>query len=308
MNLSQLVELRNSLSKSIDLSVINLEIENNLKRLEFLQNNIDSDIQTDIGRVIEQHKENLTKLELDLNCLNDVVSSVQYKINQLSTKFFSDNYQVEIAYNDFKAIRRVRIMAKNEEFESILIQRINRHSTWKFPALEIGCRDGEYTKYLVASDPLYIADYFQEFIDSAAQQFPPLYQNRLRKYLMYDFYKIDNLPTNQFNFIFSYNFFNYLSLDSIKQLMIQSFDWLRPGGSILFTYNNADLPASASYAEIDFMTYVPKSIVVPMIESIGFVKSFSADINPSFSILEFAKPGILKTSKAGQVLGEIKTK
>jgi len=292
----------------MNLSIISEEIDSNLDRLEFLQNNIDQDIQLKIANLVTRHKTNLNNLILDLDHLNSVVDAVQNKINQLSTKFFTDNYQVEIAYNDLNAIRNVRIMAKNEEFESILLKRINHHSSWKFPALELGCRDGEYTKYLVASDPLYIADYFQDFIDSASQQFTPLYQNRLRKYLIHDFYKIDNLPINQFNFIFSYNFFNYLSLDSIKQLMIQSFNWLRPGGSILFTYNNADLPISAAYAESDFMTYVPKSIVVPMIESIGFVESFSVDINPSFSLLEFVKPGVLTTNKASQALGEIKTK
>jgi len=308
MNLSQLVQLRNFLRSSINLSIISEEIDNNIKRLDFLQNGIDSDLQVDIQNLIHQHTTNLNTLILDVDYLNSIINSVQNKIDNLSTKFFSDNYQVEIAYNDLNVIRRVRVMAKNEEFESILVQRINYHSTWKFPALEIGCRDGEYTKYLVASDPLYITDYFQEFLDTASQQFTSLYQNRLRKYLVHDFYKIDNLPNNQFNFIFSYNFFNYLSLDSIKQLMVQSFNWLRPGGSILFTYNNADLPTSAAYAESDFMTYVPKSMAVPMIESLGFRESFSADINPSFSILEFVKPGILKTNKAGQVLGEIKTK
>jgi hypothetical protein len=123
---------------------------------------------------------------------------------------------------------------------------------------------------------------------------------------MKDFYKIDNLPKNQFGLIFSYNFFNYLSIDSIKQLLIQSMSWLRPGGTIVLTYNNADLPAAASYAENYFMTYVPESILVPLAESIGFETVFSYNSEPAFSILELRKPGQLTSIKAGQTAGEIK--
>ena len=159
---------------------------------------------------------------------------------------------------------------------------------------------------LVASDPLYIADVFPDFLSSAIQQFPPLYQGRVRKYLIHDFYKISNLPKNQLGLIFSYNFFNYLSIDSIKQLLIQSMEWLRPGGTILFTYNNADLPAAAAYAENYFMTYVPESILIPMAESIGFETVFIYNCEPAYSIIELRKPGTLKSIKVGQTAGEIK--
>ena len=159
---------------------------------------------------------------------------------------------------------------------------------------------------LVASDPLYIADVFDEFLSSAVQQFPPLFQGRVRKYLIHDFYKIPNLPKNQLGLIFSYNFFNYLSVDSIKQFLIQAMEWLRPGGTIIFTYNNADLPAAAAYAENYFMTYVPESILVPMAESIGFETVYLHNCEPAYSIIELQKPGELRSIKVGQTAGEIK--
>jgi SAM-dependent methyltransferase len=188
----------------------------------------------------------------------------------------------------------------------VLLQRINLFSNWQYPALEIGCRDGEWTKHLVASDPLYIADVFEEFLSSAVREFPQLYQGRVRKYLIKDFYKIANLPKNQFGLIFSYNFFNYLSVDSIKQFLIQAFEWLRPGGTMIFTYNNADLPAAAAYAENYFMTYVPESILIPLSESIGFEINYVYNSEPAYSIMEIRKPGNLKSIKVGQTVGEIK--
>jgi SAM-dependent methyltransferase len=229
----------------------------------------------------------------------DIKSNVDLEANEFT---ISDAVVAKNVDND-------KITTGNEsydQFEKVLKQRINLHSNWQYPALEIGCRDGGWTKYLVASDPLYIADVFDDFLSSAVEQFPPLYQGRVKKYLIKDFYKIKNLPKNQFGLIFSYNFFNYLSLDSIKQLLIQAFEWLRPGGLIIFTYNNADLPAAASYAENYFMTYVPESILVPMAESLGFETVYLYNSEPAFSIIELKKPGKLNTTKVGQTVGEIK--
>jgi SAM-dependent methyltransferase len=237
-----------------------------------------------------------------------LLSHAQEKINLLAKKLFSNNYELELTCNSIETVKNIRKIAQDEIFELALKQRINLYSNWQYPALEIGCRDGEWTKYLVASDPLYIADSFDEFLVSAVQQFPDLYQGRVRKYKIVENCKIVNLPSNQLGLIFSYNYFNYLSLDSIKQYLHQAMNWLRPGGKIIFTYNNADLPAAAAYAENFFMTYVPKTILQPMAESLGFETTFSYDANPAFSIIEFKKPGQLKSIKLSQTSGEIKTK
>jgi SAM-dependent methyltransferase len=308
MKLSELVRLRNELRKTLDISIIQFEIKNNCTRLQNLKDDVDQDIQDKIFNLSETHLQHTDLLQKDVDQLNGLVEYVQSKIDNLSTKFFAENYQTELECRDFEVAKKIRQIVSDEEFESRLLQRINLYSNWQYPALEIGCRDGKWTKFLVASDPLYIADYFDEFIDSSIQQFPDLYQNRIRKYLIRNYYKIHNLPNNQFGLIFSYNFFNYLSLDSIKQFLIQSLVWLRPGGKIIFTYNNADLPAAAAYAENYFMTYVPKSMLVSMAESLGFEMIFSYDSEPAFSIIEFKKEGELKTIKAGQVLGEIRSK
>jgi SAM-dependent methyltransferase len=276
--------------------------------MENLTKDTDQDISSRILEVVNNHKQNFNHFLSDINQIQFIIEYVQSKIDELSTKFFAENYQFELEYIDPESITSIRQIRPDVDFETVLKQRINLYSDWRYPALEIGCRNGEWTKLLVASDPLYVADFFPEFFNSALEQFPPLYQSRVRKYLIKNYYEIKNLPVNQFGFIFSYNFFNYLSLDTIKQYLLQSLNWLRPGGKIVFTYNNADLPAAASYAETYFMTYVPKSILVPMAESLGYETIFSFDSEPAFSMIEFKKPGELKTIKASQTLGEIKSK
>lgn len=306
MKLNELVRLRNQLADAIEISTLNNELEKNYARLLNLTTDVDEDIANSIIKIAANHRDINLLYQRDCEELTQLLSTIQDKINQLSTQFFVENYQLELRYLDPDSIRKTRTIKHDEEFEQILIQRINLYSNWQYPALEIGCRDGEWTKLLVASDPLYIADVFDDFLSSAVAQFPPLYQGRVRKYSIQDFYKIKNLPKNQFGLIFSYNFFNYLSLDSIKQLLIQAMEWLRPGGTIIFTYNNADLPAAAAYAESYFMTYVPESVLVPMAESVGFETVYLYNCEPAFSIIELKKSGELHSIKVGQTAGEIK--
>jgi SAM-dependent methyltransferase len=308
MNLEKLVFLRNELKIALNTLVIEEEIDKNSQQLLNLTTDIDLKFKDEILSIIDVHQKINLSLEKNKKDLAILIQDVQRKIDSLSTKFFAENYQFECFYKDIEGIRQSRILQVLEEFEVNVVQRINLYSNWQYPALEIGCRDGVWTKHLVASDPLYISDIYEDFLHSAVAQFPNQYQDRVRKYLITDFYKINNLPNNQFGLIFSYNFFNYLSLDSIKQLLIQSLEWLRPGGKIIFTYNNADLPAAAAYAESFFMTYVPKHILVPMAESLGFEVVFSFDMQPAHSILELKKPGQLTSIRLSQTLGEIKTK
>lgn len=308
MKLNEYVHLRNQLRQALNVITIQSEIESNCARLQNLTEGIDQELALTINSAADNHKKHFNIFLEDKNKIQSIVDVIQNKIDELSTKFFAENYQLELEYVDAELTRKTRQIKYEEEFVKNLTQRINLYSNWQYPALEIGCGDGEWTKLLVASDPLYIADFFPEFLKLTLEQFPSIYQGRVRKYLIKDYYKISNLPINQFGLIFSYNFFNYLSLDSIKQYLLQSLEWLRPGGKIIFTYNNADLPAAAAYAETYFMTYVPKSILIPMAESIGFETVHSFDMEPAFSIIEFKKPGELNTIKASQVLGEIKTK
>ena len=306
MKLHELVLLRNELQKAIDLSTIKLELEKNKASLQSMATLGNEKYQQQITcAAAELHNKIFTNLDQDLASIQHIIDQVAHEIDVKTKKFFEKNYQTEYTHASPGIIRDIKRMAMVEGSDTTLISRIRLYSGWKYPALEIGCRDGEWTKHLVSSDPLYISDMHQEFLDNTNNQFTPEYQARLRKYLIVD-YKINELPANQFGFIFSYNFFNYLSLDSIKQFLIQSLTWLKPGGIILFTYNNGDLSASAGLSESYFMTYVPKSMLLPLAESLGFEVVAAPDFLPSTSWVELKKPGTLSTVKAHQVLGEIK--
>jgi hypothetical protein len=305
MKLHELVKLRNELEKALDLSVIQGELEKNSARLRSLKHYADPEYAESLEAIAQQHSSIIEQALIDSQSIQETVDNINQDINSLAGKFFEESYQLELQYVDPDTIRSTRNINLPEQIEQLLLSRIQLHSNWKYPALEIGCRDGEWTKHLVASDPLYIADVFDEFLHVAVEQFTPVYQGRIRKYLIDNFH-IEGLPENQFSFIFSYNFFNYLSLDSIKQYLIQAKAWLRDGGTMLFTYNNADMPAGAGYAENYFMSYVPKSLLVAMCEGLGFTVIHTQEFDPAIAWIEIKKSGTLNTVKAGQVLGEVK--
>lgn len=306
MELYELVFLRNELIKSIDLLTIKHEVEKNQIRLNSLIPHANENFSSKISSISQEHSKIVEIGYQDLEKINSLIKEINEEISHSTKKFFADNYQTELQYQNADRIREIKVLAMQDDIKEFLLNRIFLHSTWEYPALEIGCRDGEWTKHLVTFDPLYVSDLFDEFLNSCVQNFTPEYQNRLRKYKINRDYTISNLPKNQFGFIFSFNFFNYLSLDSIKRLLLQSMEWLRPGGVMIFTYNNADMSASAGLCSNYFMSYVPKSMLVPLVESIGFEIVETQDHLPSSSWIEIRKPGVLSTVKAHQVLGEIK--
>ena len=306
MKLHELVLLRNELQKTIDISNIQKELEKNRSNLTNLIHHCNDNYKNQIINLSDTHYKKIEVLYEDLATVQNIVNEINQEITNLTKRFLEANYQTECFWYEPDKIREVKKLVLTDGSIEHLLSRIYINTSWEYPILEIGCRDGEFTKYLVAGDPLYISDVDNEFLESALVQFTPQYRSRVRKYLMSRDFTIQGLPKNQFGFIFSYNFFNYLSLDTIKQILLQAKEWLRAGGSMLFTYNNADLSASAGLSENYFMTYVPKSMLIPMIESLGFEVVDSQDHLPSTSWVEIKKSGVLKTVKAHQALGEIK--
>lgn len=306
MNLHDLVKLRIELEQAMDLALIESELLKNSNRIRDLTALCDTEYAGTLNAIADQHAAIIDRARLDRRQIQHTINTITQDINVLAERFFKENYDVEkLQYNNPDAIRESRILKLPSGVEHLLLSRIQLYSSWKYPAIEIGCRDGMWTRALIASDPLYIADIFDEFLVTAVDQFEPVYRGRVRKYLIKDF-NIPGLPINQFGFIFSYNFFNYVSLDTVKQYLIRAFEWLRPGGIMLFTYNNADMPAAATYAENYYMSYVPKSMLIPLCESLGYQIIQTHDSEPAVSWIEIRKPGELSTIKAGQALGEIK--
>ena len=74
----------------------------------------------------------------------------------------------------------------------------------------------------------------------------------------------------------------------------------------MFSYNDGDTPTGAAMAESFSQTYLPKSVLILLCQSMGFEIENVIDPANGISLLEIKRPGTLHTIKAHQVLGEMK--
>jgi len=264
------------------------------------QDNIDY-----IDGLVNYYETMLEQISAPQQEFNKKIQEIDDRITQVSHQLFANNYELEEKDGGVEHVRNHRRIHLRPEVEELIQQRIKLHTGWQYPALEIGCRDGEWTQYLVAADPLYVFDKYRDFLDSTNNKFPPEYQARLRKYLNKE-YDFSVLPQQQFGFIFSWGHFNYVSLDTITQVLKGVKNLLRPGGVFLFSYNDGDTPAGAGLAENFAQTYIPQSLLIPTCRGLGFevVQTFNEE--PNISWVEVKLPGQLHSTKAHQVMGEVK--
>jgi len=307
MNLSKLVGLREHLKSvyNTDMIVAGLDrldselcgIKNDVTDIEF-KGEI-SDLSSDLGRMYTALKLNRDRYEVLLEHVNNSISSV-------AGKFFNDNYELELAFDHNERLSGNRIIEITNEIREEILNRIRLYTNWQYPALEIGCNGNDWTPFLVAADPLYIVDHSSHVLDLATAGFTEEYKRRIRTYTFKD-HDLSALPQGQFSFIFCWNYLNYCSLDTVKEYLKAVKDLLRPGGTFLFSYNDGDTEMGAGYAESYFMSYMPKSMLIPMCESIGLRVTYhnSGFANLAVSWIEVQKPGTLSTVKAHQVMGEI---
>lgn len=311
MRLSNLVQSKNSFDK-IDVSPIDTALAKVQKDLELSIVNLSENflsVSNEIAQDLDQLKTQLSAIN---NKIKLLISDISQEIETVSAPYCIEGNIVNNIPNvhdvDIENARTNRHVWFTDETNNKIIASIGKYTNPKYAALEFGCGDGYWTKYLVTADPLYIVDYDQEFIDSASSQFPSLYQNRIRKYLFghhgLDRYGFNILPQKQFGYILAVNNFDFLTLDRVHIILRHFFDLLRPGGVVLFTYNNCEEPSNVRFVECGFKGYATKTGLEDFCKSMGFeiLNSFN---NTETSLIEIRKPGELKTVKTHQALGEI---
>jgi SAM-dependent methyltransferase len=308
MALYELVNLRQQLVAKSDTGPV-------VERLLDLRNNVlsiktavplSAERSAYIDRLVDYYDQTIEFVNSPDNGLAAELQLINDEIQQLTHNLFYNNYDLESdrLYNSAEFIRNHWMINVNPDVELMIRQRISLHTDWKYPALEIGCQDGLWTQHLVAADPLYIIDRHRDFLDSASSQFPEAYQRRLRQYHLVN-HDMSMLPQNQMGFIFSWGYFNYVSMDTMKQYLQQAMTLLRPGGVFMFSYNDGDTPGGAGMAEKFVRSYMPRSFLVPMCQSLGFEIQAESEHGPAISWLEIRRPGTLNTIKAHQIMGEI---
>jgi len=186
-----------------------------------------------------------------------------------------------------------------------------RYAQWQVPGMIIGPGNDSWVEDLVPLDPLYLVDTDLALLEPAHGRFPEAYQRRLRLYQVPEQLGqliLGALPQGQFGFCFAYNFFNYRPVEMIDQWLEEIRLKLRPGGILLFTFNDCDWAHGVGLAESKFMSYTPGRMLVQKLLALNFkvLERYHGANNMAW--IEAWIPGEITTLRGGQTLAKIVAK
>lgn len=270
-----------------------------IKNIRNLENALDV-----IGQGYDNFADNLKNCK---NFLEGRVRELGEQYKKESTRWFHKD-----SPNETSEYRLNRTLNIDEQSHDNLTGYLLRAADWRYPGLVLGPGREQWIKHMVALDPLYIADVKYELLKPAIHAFAPTFQRRMRDYVITE---IDNanilgeLPRGQFAWVFAYNYFNYRPLEVIDQYLREIWFLMRPGGRLLFTFNDCDYAHGVGLVEQGhFMCYTPGQEIVRLAESHGWqVEERYRGLHDT-SWLVLAHPGHLSSLRGAQCLAKIVAK
>ena len=194
------------------------------------------------------------------------------------------------------------------ESEDMLRARLSTYADWRWPGIIIRPGLEDFIENMVGSDPLYIIDREHDLLRPCLNRFPKLYQNRLRPYTTNDWSDepiLGKIPDNQFGVCLAHNVFNFRPLEIIRRYLEEIYIKLRPGGTVLMTYNDCDRASAVMLVEQFCASYTPGYLIRDLVKDVGFDLIYTwSDGGPSVW-LELRKPGKLLSNRGGQALAKI---
>lgn len=309
MTLSKLVHYLNHLQQ-FDIGLIRTTA---FRPLAAMMAAINTDlVQFDMGVQSVQHSWATVDQSLDAleQALEDLKQQVRDSINRLEPQYFtaSQNLFDNEMCNDPVPYVLSRRMKCDPDSAQLLQGRIYRYTDWRVPGMIVGPGLESHIEHMVPMDPLYLIDTNLELLMPACNGFTEAYRRRLRLYSVNEYHDdpiLQRLPDQQFGFCLAYNYFNYRPLSVICRWLEELWIKLRPGGAVLFTYNDCDRAHGVALAERSFMCYTPGSRIRSHAQHIGFEISHNHTGQADLCWIELIKPGYQESLRGGQTLAEI---
>ena len=219
----------------------------------------------------------------------------------------SENSYISDELPNARLSSKERTLSMDDENTDKFFDRITQLSDWRYPGMIINPQEQQIIDEMASSDPLYLVDMNESTLDDIRGKMNEVYKHRVRPYVIDRFIPrkkyFGDLPNDQFGLIVLWNTLNNLPLSMCEQVLTQVSGLLRPGGTLLFTYNDCDNAHNIRNFENNFRQFTPGSLLVPMIEKLGYTVRFRTETIHGW--MELRKPGKLETIRGGQSLGRV---
>jgi hypothetical protein len=317
MKLSELVAYKNLLDTLSSNSTKN-SAELDLDRIIYAVTNNTLQIDDSTDRLLA-HKINVTQMfdqfedEFDRlkQKLDQMISEAEKSMFQQSYRAYEDLNQSLKSENLYQSnIQHVlnRCPIVTEEVNQVYLARLSRHSSWHHAGMILHPGRESFMAHMVSCDPLYVVDENYDLLEPSLTQFNELYQNRLRVSLVNedsDEAWLTKVPDNQLGVCLAYNFFNFKPFEVIKKYVSEIYKKLKPGGTLIMTFNDCDRYKAVVLVEQFFCTYTPGRMIRSWAQHVGFEENFCHHDDGPNTWIEFKKPGELTSLRGGQSLAKI---
>jgi SAM-dependent methyltransferase len=270
----------------------------------------------DFNPIMEAFCDSLGEVQKIEDALIDIKAAIQTRREELEKDAMMKTYEMyERHASDPNIADRILQLHENNNLvkDDILDdyrRRAALYTSWTTPGIMIRPLGGEVLDIMLPLDPLYLIDETADLLAPSRGFKKENYQRRLRYKVINEFNRpilTSVLPVGQFGFILANDFFTWKTLDVIHEYLREFWELLKPGGVAMFMFNNGDVPGAVENFEAGMYTYIPASILKPMVEAIGFHIIYEYNHSLNVSWLEIKKPGEFETLRGGQALGVIKS-
>lgn len=307
MKLSDLISLRIRLREE-SVSVIQATTNSELDKIIYL---ITANAEIFDNQLI-QSKDEYQNLQAAFGAFDQQIKSVLLHIDKLIDKqqahWFQESYRIYDKLVNEHHDYVMNMLRPTIHPEQVLRTRLQTYSDWRWPGMIVRPGVETFIQELVGCDPLYTVDLSRDLLGKAIGQFPEPYQHRLRPYIIeenLDQEILKYIPNEQFGLILIYNFFNHRTIEHIKQYLSELYEKLRPGGVLIFTYNDCDRVPGVKLVEQGLACYTPGILINQIAENIGYDRFFTWNDGEPKTFLEVRKPGELDSLRGGQALAKI---
>ena len=258
----------------------------------------------------------MAKINDDVDTFAKTLYSLKESLERLivenESEYFTISYELydeALRYDSPEWIINRTIVLEKEQ-EEFVISRLLANSDWHYPGLIIRPGLETWIDHLVSLDPLYLLDESWVLLDPIKEKFSEDYIQRLRFYTINEFRDADKLylhsvPDNQIGFALIYNYFHNKPYEIIKQYLAETFQKLRPGGTVAFTFNDCDRFGGVEMVERKCASYTPGRMIYAYLEELGFKITQRQEIATAATWVEATKPGTLTSIRGGQALAKI---